>query len=91
MNTKNFQNAVLKFPLEWHSRLIIHTCENSPENEIRQIFASLRIDLLELKKGNLSSSGKYQTWQFSTKITNVTSYKALHHALRNITGIKMLI
>ncbi|MFA6815893.1 MAG: DUF493 family protein [Lentisphaeria bacterium] len=91
MNTKKIQNSILKFPLKWHSRLIVLTSETSPENEIRQIFASFCIELQELKKGNLSSNGKYQTWQFSAKINDVTTYKALHHALRNVHGAKMLL
>ena len=90
MTESEFQT--LKFPVFWHSRLIVGAeAVQVDENLIASIFASLGLAPDEILRTGASCSGKYVSWGISCNIPDNMTFRALLHALQDIPGFVMLL
>ena len=81
----------LKFPLQWHGRLISFAKEGDISPLVKDAFCAFMLDDGEISFANTSSSGTYVTWQLSATIPDILTLRGLFKALENLPGVRMLI
>ncbi len=81
----------LKFPLQWHGRLIAFANVGDITPLIEDVFRSFHLDDAIVASANTSSSGTYRTWQLSATIPEFLILRGIFKALENLPGVRMLI
>ena len=91
MKSEQFDISAAKFPVDWHSTLIVSGQQTGTEQAIRQIFLHLGIESFSLSQGKVSSQGSYCAWQISARISDALEFRAVCTALGELPGVKMLL
>jgi len=81
----------LQFPLLWHGRLLTVAPGDGVPMAVAQIYAGMQLGAGVVKRGQLSSSGKYQSWELQAQLPDRATMLALFTALEAIPGVKMLL
>lgn len=83
--------AQLKYPVRWHGSLMVAGGTQGTELAICRIFAELGLADAEVRAGNQSRSGRYETWKMSATVPNYVLLRALFERLERLPGVRMLL
>ena len=85
------EESGLKFPLQWHGRLIAFANVGDITPLIEDVFKTFHLDDAVITHANTSSSGTYKTWQLSATIPELMVLRGLFNSLESLPGVRMLI
>lgn len=81
----------LQFPLLWHGRLLTVASGDGVAAAVERLYGGMQLTDGVVRRGQLSSGGKYQSWELQARLPDRASMLALFAALEAIPGVKMLL
>ena len=81
----------LKFPVQWHGRLLMHAEAADVAAAVQRIYLALGLAQGTVDLGQKSSGGRYVTWQVSAVVPDPGTLRRLFAMLENLPGLKMLL
>lgn len=90
-NNIPFSSEHLKFPLVWNGRLLTYAETPDVEENVKRIYAGLGLTDGTIINGNVSSRGRYVTWQLKCTAPSLEVLRALFSGLETLPGVRMLI
>lgn len=91
MKNNSIHSATMKFPLEWHSSLIVSGQHPDTDKAIEKTFLGLGVECFSISRGKVSSQSSYCSWQLSAQIADIMVFRAVCTALGELPGVKMLL
>ena len=91
MNNTGFSSEHLKFPLVWNGRLVTYAEASDIEAGVKRIYSGLGLTDGTVVNGNVSSKGRYVTWQLKCTAPSLEVLRALFSGLETLPGVRMLI
>lgn len=80
----------LRFPVEWHYKIITEQAAPDAKHEIEKALARNGI-AGTLEAGNESAAGKYRSYKISVTFNDLTTMRRISNELALVRGVKFLI
>jgi len=88
----NLTQQTLKFPLNWHGRLIVDINQaNGIERILHQTLHGCGLRNFQVSIGSTSAKGTYRTFLLTSDIPDIMTFRAITKALSTLPGVKMLL
>lgn len=91
MNKNTCKKEELRFPLRWHSCLIVQSGFPTGQAEIEAVFLANKAVLCSLQSGKSSSKGSFISWRITADIHNKEQFEAICSSLQELQGVKILL
>lgn len=87
----DFSTHTLRFPLEWHGRLIVDGGDSRTQDAICQILNGAGLPDFSVEQGRQSDTGRFVSFNIVCTMPEMAVFRAVGSALQQLPGVCMLL